>query len=171
MAIVGSFTGDLTVYGGLYGLTTLAIPAGTIVDADVSSTAAIDASKLDHLHSVLGSQSGTATTEHRVIHVGGSSSGGTIHEFVAGSMAIAIGDSTVYLDLKKNGATILAGTGVGIVLDSANVAYVGESATLSDQTISDGDVISVDITATVNTGTLPTGLFWQAKISEPYPDF
>jgi hypothetical protein len=81
----------------------MTIPDGTVTDAAVASNAGIAATKLQHRHQVGWQQPNTAaTTETRTLFVARGT--GAVEELVAGSIAKAIGDSTVTIDLKKNGA-------------------------------------------------------------------
>jgi hypothetical protein len=102
-----------------------------------------------------------ATAETRVVHH--AYGDGDIIAVKAGSIAAAIGDSTVTIDVKKNGTTVLSST---IVLDNANAAYTAESGTLSVLTFSAGDVITVHITISAGTGTLPTGVYVAVTLNE-----
>lgn len=136
---------------------------GSITNAKIATAAAIAASKLVHQHRIGYSQANSAAaTETRVIYTCYGATG-TIKSFKAGSIAAAIGDSTVTLDLKKNGTTVLSAV---ITLDNANTARVVEAATLSVTTLVAGDVLEVVVTATIGTGTLPTGLFATLTVEE-----
>lgn len=156
-------SGNLRVYGTLIP-DVLTIPAGTIRNADVSASAAIAATKLVHRHTAVWAQPNTAATaETRAIHL--AQLAGTINSVKAGSIAKAVGDSTVTVDVRKNGTTILTGV---ITLDNANTNRVAEAGTISGGTtaVATGDLIEVVLTATVGTGTLPTGVFVAVEIDE-----
>ena len=88
---------------------------------------------------------------------------GTVVAFEVGSVTACTGDSTITVDLHKNGASILTGV---ITLDSANTAYIVEAGTLSSATLADGDVLEVVVNATVGTGTLGNGVFASCIIRE-----
>ena len=105
----------------------LDIPAETLTDAGVSSSAGIGTAKLKHRYRANFNQPNTtATTETRVVHV--ARVAGTIRDFLAGSIVSCIGAATIVLDLKKNGTTVLSST---ITLDSGNTARVAEAGTLN----------------------------------------
>lgn len=87
----------------------------------------------------------------------------TVLQFAAGSIAKAVGDSTVTIDLKKNGSSILSAV---ITLDSGNTNRLLETATLSSTALVAGDWLEIVITATVGTGTLPTGVFVRLLLDE-----
>lgn len=150
--------GYLTVSGGL------SVPAGAIGNTQVAGSAAIDASKLGHSPRKSYAQPNTAaTTETRVIHV--AHGAGTILEFKAGNIVKAVGDSTVTVDLRINGTTALSSP---ISLSSASANYTPTSGTLSDTSYVDSDVLTVVITATVGTGTLPTGVYCTLNVDEAH---
>jgi hypothetical protein len=131
-------------------------------NGDVSSAAAIVGSKLNHYYSQDYAQANTAAVDATiVIHV--AKAAGTLLNFDAGSIAIAVGDATCTFDLKKNGTTVLSGV---ITLDSSNTNYVAEAATLSVTAYVSGDVFTVVVDGTIGTGTLPTGVFCQARFHE-----
>lgn len=156
-------SGNLRVYGTLIP-DVLTIPAGTVRNADVSASAAIAATKLVNRHTAVWAQPNTAaTTETRAIHL--AQLAGTVNSVKAGSIAAAIGNSTVTVDVKKNGTTILTGV---ITLDNANSARVAEAGTISGGTVAvaAGDVLEVVLTATIGSGTLPTGVFVAVEIDE-----
>lgn len=141
------------------------IPSGTIRDEDVAGDADIGAAKQEHQFQLTYGQPNTAaTTETRVVHVV-QGTAGEIRAFEAGSIAAAVGDSTVTVDLRKNGATVLTAV---ITLDSGNAARVTEAGTIdpAQDTLADGDVLEVVLTATAGTGTLPTGVFCSVKLRE-----
>ncbi|HYE20964.1 MAG TPA: hypothetical protein VEA69_21135 [Tepidisphaeraceae bacterium] len=156
------FDQDVHVNGTL-SAKALDIPASTIVDADVSSSADIGQGKLEHQHSKHYSQANAAASdETRMIHVVYGASG-TLLDFRAGSIAKAVGDSTVTVDLKKNGTTVLSAV---ITLDSGNTNRVAEAGTLNVTSLTNGDVLEVVIDATIGTGTLPTGVFCELRLKE-----
>jgi hypothetical protein len=154
--------GDLIVTGQLVAQGAMSISAGAIGDSQIAAGAGIDVDKLDHQYlKGFGQPNTAATDETRPIHV--ARSAGTVDGFVAGSIAKAVGDSTVTIDLKKNGTTILSAV---ITLDSGNTNRVVETGTVSSAAYVAGDWFEVVIDATIGTGTLPTGVYAQAVFSE-----
>lgn len=152
---------DLVV-GGTLSATTTTLSASSVTDAKVAAAADIAATKLRHQHRELWQQPNTAATaETRVIHL--AYGDGDIIAVSAGSIAAAIGDSTVTIDVKKNGTTILSAP---IVLDNANTAYIAEAASLATLTFTAGQVITAHITISAGTGTLPTGVFVALTVNE-----
>ncbi len=143
--------------------TEVALPSSSVGNGEIEASAGILASKLEHHHSITGNQpNSAATTETRVIHSVYGATGDVI-AFEAGSIVAATGNATVTLDLKKNGTTILAAV---VTLDSANTAYIVEAGSIDTAPVVDGDVLEVVIVATVGTGALPTGLFYNLRLNE-----
>lgn len=140
----------------------MTIPDETVDDDAVAADADIDADKLEHRHLKGHSQPNTtATAETRTIHVARGS--GTLEEFVAGSIAKAVGDSTVTIDLKKNGSSILTAP---ITLNSSNTNRVAATQTISSAAYVAGDWFEIVITISAGTGTLPTGVYGQGTFHE-----
>lgn len=140
------------------------LPAASIANAEIATNAAIAASKLGHQNKVTWAQpNSAATTETRIVYECHGATG-TVKAFTAGSIGVAVGDSTVTLDLKKNNSSVLTGV---VTLDSGNVARTSEAGTLSGTpTLADGDVLEIVITATIGTGTLPTGVWVALTLDE-----
>jgi len=161
MAIVNRVVGDMQVTGALV-MGSVTLPNSSVTNASVAAAAGIDADKLDHQHSKCYAQANSAASdETRIIHV--ARAAGTVEDFVAGSIAKAVGDATCTVDLKKNGTTILSAV---ITLDSGNTNRVAEAGTVSTAAYVSGDVFEVVIDGTIGTGTLPTGVFCQAVFFE-----
>ena len=74
-------------------------------------------------------------------------------------------DSTVTVDVKKNGVSVLTAV---ITLDSANTARIAEDGTLDsgEVTLAVDDLLEIVIVATVGTGTLATGPFVDVVVEE-----
>ena len=158
-----TFNEDVAVRGVL-SPSTLVIPTNSITSStQVQAGANLNADKLEQRFFPHWSQpNSAATTETRTLFV--ANRGGTVNSVKAGSIAAAIGDSTVTLDIKKNGTTILSAV---ITLDSANTARITEAGTISgDGTFVAGDWYEAVITATAGTGTLPFGLFVQLEVDQ-----
>jgi hypothetical protein len=118
----------------------------------------------DFQHNKTYRQNGNAAAATEVIHEARGTAG-RIRAVRAGSVVAATGNSTATIDVRKNGTTVLSGT---IVLDNANTAYVSEAGTLSVTSLAAGDVLTVVITVSAGTGTLPTGLFVTVVVDEDY---
>lgn len=141
----------------------VSLPSGTVTNANIATAAGIVASKLVSRRSIgYGQPNSAATTETRVVFACYGTTA-TVLQFAAGSIAKAVGDSTVTIDLKKNGSSILSAV---ITLDSGNTNRLLETATLSSTALVAGDWLEIVITATVGTGTLPTGVFVRLLLDE-----
>lgn len=136
--------------------------AGAVDDNAVADDAGITYDKLQHEHRVNYNQNGTAAAATVAVYRCRGATG-TIIGVAAGSIAACVGDSTVTIDVKKNGTTVLAST---IVLDNANSAYTGETGSLSVTSLAAGDVLTVVVTVSAGTGTLATGLYVSLSVAE-----
>lgn len=152
---------DVQILGHLSSVTAT-VPPASVDNASVKPGADIDPSKLGHYHEPTYGQAGSATSETRAFFR--ARSAGVVLEFLAGSIAIAVGDSTVTIDIRKGGSTILSAV---ITLNSSRTARVAVAGTLTGgAVIAAGDLLEVVTVATVGTGTLPTGVFWSALIKD-----
>lgn len=164
MASPTQFNSDVYVNGSL-GCKTFSPPASSITNAAVVALAGIAASKLEHQYQRLFTQvhGSSATAERRVIHtvVGAT---GDIVSMRSGNVVAATGDSTVTIDLKKNGTTVLTAT---TQLDSGNAAYSWESAAgFTSTSLTQDDVLEIVQTVSAGTGTLPQGVYVELVIRE-----
>jgi len=156
---------DLYVAGNITSQT-LTVPSGTITNAMVSASAAIDSTKLVHRYkNTVQVQDSTANAAVGRLLIHRAKAAGTLIAFDVGSVTAATGDSTTTVDLKKNGSTVLTGT---IQLDSGNTAFVTEAGTFTATPYVAGDVFEFHITAvSAGTGTLPKGVFGTLSCDEP----
>lgn len=155
-------SGDLVVTGACrFG--SLTVPNSSVGNTQFSSTDLLSADKQNHQFVKLFTQvSGSiATAETRAIH--SAYAAGTVIGVAVGSVVAATGNSTVTVDVRKNGTTILSAT---IVLDNANTAYVVETGTISTAAYSAGDTFTVVQTVSAGTGTLPQGVFVRLVLQE-----
>lgn len=156
--------GDLYVAGALTARR-FNPPAGSITDASVIAGADIAATKLEHQYSKqlsLTDHATVAAAVRRVLHyVRGTT--GTIVEFGVLASVAAIGDSTVTIDLYKNGSSILTGT---FQLDSGDAAGALVTGTLSSAALVVTDRLEVVVTVSAGTGTLPKGLTTHLVVRE-----
>lgn len=158
-----TYTEDVLIRGTLVPQA-ITLPADAVsLSSQVKAGANLNADKLEQRYSPAWSQpNSAATTETRTVFV--ARRAGTLNEFIAGSIAKAIGDSTVTLDLKKNGTTVLSAV---ITLDSANTARIVEAGAISGGgAFVAGDWFEVVIVATAGTGTLPFGVFAQLELDQ-----
>lgn len=148
--------GNLDIRGTL-SATTMDIPASTVTNNMVSATADIDASKLEHQFAkVYAQESGTTSADAtQAVHVVYGATG-TLVRFEAGSITACAGAATIDVDLLVNGSSVLS---AAITLDNANTARIVEVGTISSASLSDGDVIEIDVDATAGGGTIGNGVF------------
>jgi hypothetical protein len=142
------------------------IPAESYGNREIDPGDPIAATKLDHQYTPPFSQvhGVAAADERRVVHV--ARAAGEVTAFWAGITQAAVGDSTVTVDLKKNGTSVLTSV---ITITSAKVAYEetnGAVVTTGAEEYAAGDVFEVVVDATVGTGTLPQGLYAQPVFRE-----
>jgi len=163
MARAETIHGDLHCTGTISSKT-ITLPSSTVDDDSVEAAAGIQATKLQQQYSKFYAQESdtTSATEDYCIHcVHGST--GTVVAFEAGSVTACVGDSTITVDLHKDGASILT---AAITLDSSNAAYTPEAGTIDSASIADSDVLEVVVVATVGTGTLGKGVYASCIIRE-----
>jgi len=129
---------------------------------------AILASDMGHTHQITYSQDAACPGAHDanvVLHVG-CGTAGTLKSFSAGIISPSTGNSTISVDLKKNGTTMLS---AALSLTSTEIAYELKHAVLTVTTIAAEDVLTVVVTVSEGTGTLGTGVFAVAVLDEDYP--
>lgn len=156
--------GDIHVAGHL-SCQTLGVPAGTLTDSGVSGSADIGAGKMRHRHKALFQQNhGTAAVAQRQPIYTVRASVATIQSLRAALTVAITGDSTITIDLLKNGSSILSST---IVLDSTNAARSFESAVgfISTALVAN-DFLEVVVTVSAGTGTLGQGLVVELEVDE-----
>ena len=161
--MTNQISGDTVVRGHL-SATSMTIPNSTVTSNAVQSAANINADKLESRIYPSHAQPNTAATaETRALFV--ARRAGIVNHIYVGSIVAAIGDSTVTVDVKKNGTSILSST---VTLNSSNTARIAVAATI-DGTLDDlvaADWLDVVITVSAGTGTLPTGVFVQVEIDQ-----
>lgn len=128
----------------------IVLPAGTIKDQDISSSAAIDADKMQHAY-----KCGTnfdlaigATPVAREEIVFTSSGTGTIRGFHA--LLNDTGTSTnIDFDLKVNGTTVLSSV---VNVTHSDADRLVKDGTISSSALTTDDVVSIEIAVTSSTG-------------------
>ena len=139
------------------------VPDGSFGNAQIGTTNPIAANKVDHQYAPILAQvdGSAASAETRVVHV--AKAAGTVEQFQAGPVVAATGDSTVTIDLHKNGSSILTAT---ITIDNGDAAYAKVPAAIDDDEYVAGDVFEIVITVSAGTGTLPQGVWAQPIFRE-----
>lgn len=156
----GTFRGIITFINAI-------LNTGCVGNDQVKVDAEIDALKLEHQHRPVYAQESatTAVDAIQTVHVVVGQTG-TLLGIKAGSVVANIGDSTVTIDLLKNGVSVLTAT---FDLDSGDAAYALVAGTIdSPDTVVVGDVLEVSVNATIGTGTLATGVFVYVDIKEDF---
>lgn len=155
MASQSIIDGDLTVRGAVRP-TTLKVPPGSVGDAGFSASDPLTAAKQEHQHQPAYAQAGgsAAADDRRVFHV--AYAAGSVFSVRAGVTTACLGDSTITVDVQKNGATILSAP---VVIDSTNAAYAREAASVATAAYAAGDVFEIVATVAAGTGTPGRGLF------------
>jgi hypothetical protein len=146
----------VTVEGPARFLGTVALPANSIGDGNVSPNDPLDCDKVRHQYAGLMAQPhGTAATAQRQIVRVVQGAGEIVSVNTTVSVA-ATGDSKVTIDVKKNGTTVLDST---YVIDNGDAAYdLVPGDLVASPTVAAGDVIEVVQTVSLGTGTLPQGV-------------
>ena len=156
--------GDMYVTGNV-SAGSITPSAGTIADAAVSGSAAIQQSKLQHQHRQRYAQAfGTAAiTETKSLHMVYGATGSVLAFRAAVNGLVCSGAATITIDLKKNGVSVLAAV---ITIDNTKTLRQIVAASISSAALVTGDVLDVVITATAGGGTLGQGLCIEAIIAE-----
>lgn len=166
MAEVARFQGDVVLVGGLYGMTVLDYPAGSIVDADVAANANLAGTKLQKNLAKHVFQAGSAVDATLIVHaVKGTT--GTLKHFSCANVTACTGASTVTVDLQKNGVTCLSAP-VELDIDTGDLGT--EIGILTVSSLAAGDVLTIVIDATLAYGTdaLAAGVYAQVDFVEDY---
>lgn len=142
---------------------TVRIPAQSIGDQEFGTSDPLGAEKQEHQHTQRYAQAhGTAAVAHRqVLHA--ARSAGQLLEFRAGVSVACVGDSTITVNLYKNGSTILSAP---VVIDSGDAAYDLLDAAFASSSFVADDVFEVVVTVSAGTGTLGQGLVAQLMARE-----
>jgi len=164
-AVVVQHEGSMILLGELLGVTGIGYPAGSIENVDISASAAIAASKCQRGPVISGHQTGEASDE-TIVAFFCKGTTGTIKSFTVSNLTANSGSSTVTVDLKKNGTTVLS---AAVTLNSSKAAFSETEGTVTTTSLTDGDYLTVVINATQSgTDALATGVFWQIELDEDY---
>lgn len=154
--------GDVVVSGNLKA-GSFTLPSNIIGDSQVSSANPIGANKLiQQVRQSFSQKRGVAVAaERKTIHM--PYAAGELESFRACLSVACIGDSTITVDLLKNGTTILS---TDIDFTSAVAAYAFVTATFSSTPYIVTDVFEVNVTVSAGTGTLGQGIFADLVVRE-----
>jgi hypothetical protein len=139
------------------------LPGACVGDTNADPVHPLDDDKVKHRHIAFYGQSGSATTVTLPLHC--AFLAGEVLDVAAGSIAACVGDSTVTIDVLKNGTTILDEV---IELDSTSTAYTSVFGVIADdqEVLAADDILTLAVTATIGTGTLATGLYVSVAVKE-----
>ena len=156
-------TETVTVNGPLVCRGGVTLPANVIGNNQFSSTSPLEVEKMVHQYYPRdGQPHGTAAVAVRkVLHI--ARAAGVLLEFIVQPVVAAVGDSTVTVDLYKNGSSILTGT---ITINNGKAAFSITSGTFSATPYVVNDTFEVVQTISAGSGTLPQGMNWQLKVKE-----
>jgi len=154
-------------YDSLIVTTTFIGPDGFVTNAKVQASAGIVASKLESWQKAVYGQSGTCVSATVLLGIIRGATGRTIGVEVTNQVACA-GASTVTVDVKKNGVSILSAV---VTLNSSSSTSVPIAGTVSTTTLADGDIITAVITTNASgTDALATGVGVQWDYNEDHPE-
>jgi hypothetical protein len=149
----------------------LPLQAGSVGDEEFKADVPVDPDKLYHRTEPrsYNQPHGTATVANRKVFYL-AYRGGEITTVKAGCVVKCTGDSTITVDVLKNGTTILS---TPIVLDSSNTNFVSVAGVLDSNPdpheYVEDSVFEVAVTVSAGSGTLGQGLFVHMNGSEhPY---
>lgn len=155
------------IFDSLIVTTYFSAPAGYVTNAMVQASAGIVASKLEAYLKSIYAQAGTCVTATVVLGIIRGATGRTIGVEVTNLTACA-GSSTITVDVKKNGTTILSSA---ITLNSSTSTTVPVAGTVSVTALADGDIITAVITTNASgTDALATGVAVQWDYNEDHPE-
>ena len=142
-------------------LDTMNIPTGTVVNASVSPSAGIAATKTVHQFPLSHTQNdgSDVTTQTELIHI--AYGAGTVVAVEAVCDQAPDGDETITIDLlaSSGGGAFATMLTAAIVLDSGNTDRVAEAGTVSgSNTYADGDILEITVVDGAGTGNQGQGL-------------
>lgn len=145
------------------------VPNNSFGNNQITPSDPLDTSKTKHLHvgTLKQNHGSPAVAQRQTVHR--ARAAGVVTDVRAVLSVAIVGDSTITVDVRKNGTTILTGT---FNLTSANTAYTGPAAGTLDPTPAAylaGDVFEAVVTVAANTGTLGQGLLVAVEFKEAAP--
>lgn len=146
--------GDVRIRGTLRA-DSFAPPANSIGNTEFDAADPLAATKQVHQYVQVYRQDHGAVAADKTSGIHVSHAAGTIIAFYATLKTANIGDSTVTVDLKKNGSTVLSAVAS---LDSGDAAYAVASGTINTAAYAADSVFEAVVDATAGTGTLGQGL-------------
>ena len=157
MALKSVLHSDLHIAGAL-SAEEMQIPPGTIQASDIAATAGIEATKLQHQHSVNWSQNGTVTAATEGIYVCRGATGIVMAVQVSCLTAPTGGDLAFTVDVKRGNddptamATVLTAP-ISYSAAQADLAIVAGTIDTTNDDMTDGDVLEVVVAVSGSEGT------------------
>jgi len=135
---------DLVVMGDMYfgPDSNVILPDATVTNAKVSSGDPLDANKTNNSYQAILAQAGTATTETK--YIGIPRGAGSFLAFRVIQKTACAGSSTVTVDVKKNGTSILS---AAVTLNSSSAVNTAIAGTITTDTFAADDYLEIVITA------------------------
>jgi hypothetical protein len=152
---------DTTLKGKTTVVGQFAAPSGSITNANIATAAGIAASKVVHRFPLNYAQADGASVADATVTLYVAAAAGEVKSVEVGlGGAAAAGDSTVDVDILKStgGGAFASMLSAAITVDSSTVIRTAEVGVVSSGSYADGDILRVDVDATVGTGTLPQGI-------------
>lgn len=160
MARVCQFDGDVHANGTI-SATRFTLPAGTVQAADIEAAAGIEATKLQHQYALSYQQTTGADVAAATyfLHTFRSASS-IVGMDVTPITAPTTGDKTFAVDLHRGSASSAFATVLSAVvtIGQTDVDRTQRSATLSNSTAIDGDMLKLVLTTTGSTGNQGKGV-------------
>lgn len=153
------YLGGSVRFGG-----TVALPSSSVGNDQINPASPIAAEKSVHQYQPKLAQAhgSSATAERRVVHV--ANAAGTLVAVKVVPVVAAVGDSTVTVDMRKNGTTMLSST---VTINNSKAGYSTTAGTISGAgSYAAGDVIEIVQTISAGSGTLPQGVCTELVLRE-----
>lgn len=156
--------GSLYVTGTLK-VGSMDLPAASVTDANMDPANPIDVDKQIHQYVHTYSQNRAAAVAAERKAVFSATGDGVLVNVQAGVTQAAVGDSTITVDVYKNGVSVLTGV---LTIDSGDAAFATQTAavTVGSEGYSAGQVFEVVIAVSAGTGTLPRGVYVSLTVNE-----
>jgi len=154
---------DLTVTGRI-AAGSMSIPANTLVNADVASDAAIDASKLGQHYAFVYAEAAATEVTDKTLILYKAHGTGTLKFCHARYQTAPTGSANVTVDIQKNAVSVLN------AVVTLNLATSSGDATILTTAFVAGDVLTLVLNATATgTDVGPKGIYVDVHLDEAYP--
>lgn len=156
--------GNLHVTGTLK-VGSMDLPAAAVTDDNMDPANPIDVDKQIHqyVHTYAQNRAAAVAAERKAVF--SATGDGALVNVQAGVTQAAVGDSTITVDVYKNGVSVLTGV---LTIDSGDAAFATQTAVVTpgSEGYSAGQVFEVVIAVTAGTGTLPRGVYVSLTVNE-----